>query len=97
MSLAEELRAYTTGAITVDESKGVQRVAVMHKVPKSILTVLENQFQVMNEWMRPMMESQVASTQSVEKLSQSVTQCLESYDTLISALKNDKEDLNPEE
>ena len=51
----------------------------------------------MNEWMRPMMESQVASTQSVEKLSQSVTQCLESYDTLISALKNDKEDLNPEE
>ena len=97
MSLAEELRAYTTGAITVDESKGVQRVAVMHKVPKSILSVLENQFQVMNEWMRPMMESQVASAQSVEKLSASVNQCLESYDSLINALKNDEDEINPED
>jgi len=97
MSLAEELRAYTTGAITVDESKGVQRVAVMHKVPKSILSVLENQFQVMNEWMRPMMESQHASAQTVEKLSQSVDQCLKSYDSLISGLRGDGDEINAEE
>ncbi|MBA63177.1 MAG: AAA family ATPase [Planctomycetaceae bacterium] len=97
MSLAEELRAYTTGAITVDESKGVQRVAVMHKVPKSILTVLENQFQVMNEWMRPMMESQHTSTQTVEKLSQSVEQCLQSYNKLITDLKGDGDEINAED
>ena len=97
MSLAEELRAYTTGAITVDESKGVQRVAVMHKVPKSILSVLENQFQVMNEWMRPMMESQHASAQTVEKLSQSVDQCLKSYDSLINGLRGDGDEINAED
>ncbi|MEC9095004.1 MAG: AAA family ATPase, partial [Planctomycetota bacterium] len=97
MSLAEELRAYTTGAITVDETKGVQRVAVMHKVPKSILNVLENQFQVMNEWMQPMMESQYTSAQTVEKLSQSVQQCLQSYDQLITDLKGDGDEINAED
>ena len=91
-SLAEELRAYTTGAITVDESKGVQRVAVMHKVPKSILSVLENQFQVMNEWMRPMMESQYTNSQQVEKLSRSVDRCLRSYHDLIDDLKQGDDD-----
>ena len=96
-SLAEELRAYTTGAITVDETKGVQRVAVMHKVPKSILTVLENQFQVMNEWMRPMMESQYSSAQTVEKLSQTVDQCLNSYDKLIRDLKDEGDEITEED
>ena len=96
-SLAEELRAYTTGAITVDATKGVQRVAVMHKVPKSILTVLENQFQVMNEWMRPMMESQYSSAQTVEKLSQTVDECLNSYDKLIRDLKNEGDEISEED
>ena len=46
IKLSEELRRYTTGMVPVDESKPVQRVSVMHKVPRSILNVLENQFQI---------------------------------------------------
>ena len=69
----------------------------MHKVPKSILTVLENQFQVMNEWMRPMMESQYSSAQTVEKLSQTVDQCLNSYDKLIRDLKDEGDEITEED
>jgi len=97
LSLAEELRNYTTGAITVDESKGVQRVAVMHKVPKSILAVLENQFQVMNEWMRPMMDNQQGNAESLERLRQTVEKCMSSYDGLIKDLSSNDDKLNTDE
>ena len=97
LSLAEELRNYTTGAITVDESKGVQRVAVMHKVPKSILAVLENQFQVMNEWMRPMMDNQQGNAESLERLRQTVEKCMSSYDGLIIDLSSNDDKLNTDD
>jgi hypothetical protein len=97
LTLAEELRNYTTGAITVDPSVGVQRVAVMHKVPKSILSVLENQFQLMNEWMKPIMENQQGNAESMERLRQTVEQCMSSYDGLLNDLNSDRADINADD
>ena len=44
-----------------------------------------------------MMESQYTSAQTVEKLSQSVQQCLQSYDQLITDLKGDGDEINAED
>ncbi|MBT7917411.1 MAG: hypothetical protein HN617_07690, partial [Planctomycetaceae bacterium] len=94
LTLAEELRNYTTGAITVDPSDGVQRVAVMHKVPKSILAVLENQFHLMNDWMKPIMENQQGNAEGIERLRQAVEQCLGSYNGLLDDLNSNRQDIN---
>jgi len=97
LTLAEELRNYTTGAITVDPSDGVQRVAVMHKVPKSILAVLENQFHLMNDWMKPILENQQGNAEGMERLRQTVEKCMSSYDGLLNELNSDREDINADD
>ena len=97
LTLAEELRNYTTGAITVDPADGVQRVAVMHKVPKSILSVLENQFHLMNDWMKPIMENQQGNTEGMERLRQTVERCMSSYDGLLKDLNSDRPDINADD
>ncbi|HIN53305.1 MAG TPA: ATP-binding protein, partial [Planctomycetes bacterium] len=97
LTLAEELRNYTTGAITVDPSDGVQRVAVMHKVPKSILSVLENQFHLMNDWMKPILENQQGNAEGMERLRQTVEKCMSSYDGLLNELNSDREDINADD
>jgi hypothetical protein len=97
LTLAEELRNYTTGTITVDPADGVQRVAVMHKVPKSILAVLENQFHLMNDWMKPIMENQQGNAEGVERLRQTVEKCMRSYDGLLNDLNSDRPDINTDD
>ena len=97
LTLAEELRNYTTGTIAVDPADGVQRVAVMHKVPKSILAVLENQFHLMNDWMKPIMENQQGNAEGVERLRQTVEKCMRSYDGLLNDLNSDRPDINTDD
>nr|MCS5632349.1 AAA family ATPase [Pirellulaceae bacterium] len=97
LTLAEELRNYTTGTIAVDPADGVQRVAVMHKVPKSILAVLENQFHLMNDWMKPIMENQQGNAEGIERLRQTVEKCMRSYDGLLNDLNSDRPDINTDD
>jgi len=92
IKLSEELRRYTTGMVPVDESKPVQRVSVMHKVPRSILNVLENQFQIMNDWMKPILETSQANADGMQQLQQSVDSCLTSYNALIGDLESAEDD-----
>ena len=89
--LAEELRAYTTGSIPVDTDKAVQRVAVMHKVPKSILDVMENQFDIMRGWLKPLMDVSQENQVQVSELKGAVQKCLDSYQQLLGELENSDE------
>ena len=66
----------------------------MHKVPKSILAVLENQFHLMNDWMKPILENQQGNAEGVERLRQTVEKCMSSYDGLLNELNSDREDIN---
>ena len=86
--LAEELRAYTTGSIPVDTDQAVQRVAVMHKVPRSILDVMENQFDIMRGWLKPLMDVSQANQEGVSELKSAVEKCLTSYQQLLGELED---------
>ena len=86
--LAEELRAYTTGSVPVDTNQVVQRVAVMHKVPKSILGVMENQFDIMRGWLKPLMDVSQANQEGVSELTSAVEKCLTSYQQLLGELED---------
>jgi len=88
IKLAEELRNYTTGMIPVDMDKPVQRVSVMHKVPRSILNVMQSQFEVMNDWMKPILETSEDNSATLEQLQQSVDDCLANYTELLAELKD---------
>ena len=86
--LAEELRAYTTGSVPVDTNQPVQRVAVMHKVPRSILDVMENQFDIMRGWLKPLMDVSQANQEGVSELKSAVEKCLTSYQQLLGELED---------
>ena len=85
--LAEELRNLTTGAIPIDPDQPTQRVSVMHKVPRSILDVLRGQFELMNNWMQPLLEATREQATGIEQLRNSLDQCMTKYETLIGDLE----------
>jgi hypothetical protein len=87
IKLAEELRNYTTGMIPVDMDKPVQRVSVMHKVPRSILNVMQSQFDIMNNWMKPILEASEGNTVTLQQLQESVDTCLANYNHLLGELE----------
>jgi hypothetical protein len=74
--------------IPVDMDKPVQRVSVMHKVPRSILNVMQSQFEVMNDWMKPILETSEDNSATLEQLQQSVDDCLANYTELLAELKD---------
>jgi hypothetical protein len=87
IKLSEELRNYTTGMIPVDMDKPVQRVSVMHKVPRSILNVMQSQFDVMNDWMKPILAASEDNAVNLTQLQKSVDACLENYTQLLEELE----------
>ena len=87
VKLAEELRNYTTGMVPVDMDKPVQRVSVMHKVPRSILNVMKSQFDIMNDWMKPILAASEDNAVNLTQLQKSVDACLENYTQLLEELE----------
>ena len=90
LQLTEELRALTTGSIPVDPDKPTQRVSVMHRVPREILDVLRNQFELMDQWMRPVLENSNENSDAIKQLQQTLESALASYSTLINKLEKAK-------
>jgi hypothetical protein len=90
MQLTEELRALTTGSIPVDPDSPTQRVSVMHRVPREILEVLTNQFQLMDQWMKPVLESTHQNNTAIKELQGTLESCLGSYSALIAKLEKAK-------
>jgi len=54
--------------------------------------VLENQFQIMNDWMKPILETSQANADGMQQLQQSVDSCLTSYNALIGDLESAEDD-----
>ena len=90
MQLTEELRALTTGSIPVDPDRPTQRVSVMHRVPREILEVLTHQFQLMDQWMKPVLESTNQNNTAIKELQGTLESCLGSYSALIGQLEDSK-------
>ncbi|MCO6456506.1 MAG: DNA repair ATPase [Pirellulaceae bacterium] len=87
LKLSEELRALTTGAVPVDTNRPLQRISVMHKVPRSILDVMHSQFELMQSWLQPLLSASQQQQSDIRQLRESLEQCLASYRVLIGDLE----------
>jgi len=67
-----------------------QKVVVQHKVPRSVLDVVKSQFEVMNNWMEPLLSATAAQSQEYQKLQNSVQTCLANYYALLEELEQAK-------
>lgn len=67
-----------------------QKVVVQHKVPRSVLDVVKSQFEVMNNWMEPLLTASAAQSQEYQKLQNAVQTCLANYYALLEELEQAK-------
>ena len=67
-----------------------QKVIVQHKVPRSVLDVVKGQFEVMNNWLEPLLSASTAQSQDLQKLQNSVQTCLANYYALLQELEDAK-------
>ena len=68
------------------EGGALHRVTVQHKVPRSILHVLESQFQLMQTWLQPLSQSIAAHDAQQAQVQESLSECLQRYEALIEEL-----------
>ena len=82
-------------ALAKDPSTQVHRLTVQHKVPRSILEVLRNQFDLMQEWMEPTLAQSQLQTGELKKLRLAVDACVASYAKLVGELEAAQPDAPP--
>lgn len=74
-------------ALAKDPSTEMHRLTVQHKVPRSILEVLKNQFELMQQWMEPTLAQSHVQTEELKKLRHAVDSCVASYAKLVGELE----------
>ncbi|MEO2047598.1 MAG: DNA repair ATPase [Pirellulales bacterium] len=65
-------------------------IIVQHKVPRVVLGVVKSQFQLMQNWLGPMLSAENEQTGQMRLLRQSVEKCLQEYGNLIDELEASK-------
>lgn len=64
-----------------------QKVIVQHKVPRVVLGVVKSQFQLMQDWLGPILEAENEQAGEMQQLRQSVERCLQEYGKMIGELE----------
>ncbi|QDT96012.1 DNA repair ATPase [Gimesia aquarii] len=59
------------------------KITVVNKIPRSLLNVLETQFDLMQGWMQPLLSTSHAHQAEVQELRELITRCLKDYNALI--------------
>ena len=76
MALADELRELTTGTIPIDPKRQT-RISVTHKVPRSILAVIESQFQLMKDSIAPVLAASHEQSAELQQLRETLRSSLD--------------------
>jgi hypothetical protein len=63
------------------------RITVVNKLPRTVLDVMESQFRLMQEWIKPLSEGSRQQRQEFEALRKTVQECLRSYEALLGRLE----------
>ncbi|MEO1995739.1 MAG: hypothetical protein ABGZ17_10740, partial [Planctomycetaceae bacterium] len=72
-------------------SDGSQKITVINKLPRSFLRVLDSQFELMQNWMKPILESSQHQSAQMADLQSSLESCLQTYQRLVKKLKSDSD------
>ncbi len=68
---------------------GQHKITVVNKLPRSVYNVLQQQFDLMSNWMKPMLETAHAQSAEIESLKQNVIQCLKEYNVMLRRMEQD--------
>jgi len=71
-------------ALTPDD-----KITVVNKIPRSLLNVLETQFDLMQGWMQPLLTSSHANQAEFQELRELITRCLNDYNALIKRVDDE--------
>lgn len=89
MCLADELRDLTTGTIPVDSERPT-RVSVSHRIPSSILGVIESQFELMKDSIAPVIAAAQSQSVGFQELQETLTSSLAQSAELLEELRSAK-------
>jgi hypothetical protein len=81
-------RARSPAELAADPTTEMHRITVQHKVPRSILQVLRNQFELMHEWMVPTLTQSQQQTSELKELRSAINTCIASYSSLVGELES---------
>ncbi len=73
----------------IQTSAGSQKITVVNKLPRSVYNVLQQQFDLMRNWMKPLLESTTTQSAEIEKLKETVIQCLKDYNRMLRRIEQD--------
>ncbi len=73
-----------------DGTTPMHRITVQHKVPRSILEVVRSQFELMHNWLKPIMGAVHDQRSDIAQLRQSVEDCMTQYADLLGDLEDAK-------
>jgi len=67
------------------------RITVINKLPRSVYNVLQHQFELMNEWMKPLLQESRSQSSEMRDLQEKLDRCLKDYRRIIRRLEKDDE------
>jgi hypothetical protein len=84
----EQRREETSAAPKTQEAAPLpQQVVVQHKVPRVVLGVVKSQFQLMQNWLGPILAAESEQAGEMQQLRKSVEKCLDEYSKMIEELE----------
>ncbi|MBW3543100.1 MAG: AAA family ATPase, partial [Planctomycetes bacterium] len=72
---------------TVSPAGPDQRITVVNKLPRTLMNVLERQFDLMQNWLKPLLEAESAQREELRTLRQTLESCLADYEALVGRLE----------
>ncbi len=91
---ANELKAITQRQVTDPPQ---QHVTVQHSVPRVMLDLVKGQFHLMQQWLRPLLESTTGQGRELGQLRSQIEELLRDYTRLQDELESASEDLSSED
>ncbi|MGE4004043.1 MAG: hypothetical protein AB7I48_27985, partial [Planctomycetaceae bacterium] len=78
-----------------DGAIGAKKITIVNRIPRTVLNVLEQQFELMEGWLRPLMDRSDEQRAEMHNLSSLVENCLRDYRKLLHRLEvaEEKEDV----
>ncbi len=70
-----------------DDQQMPDRITVVNKLPRTVMNVMESQFRLMQDWIKPLSEGSRLQRAEFDELRKTVQECLRSYEALLGRLE----------
>jgi hypothetical protein len=70
-----------------DDQQMPDRITVVNKLPRTVMNVMESQFRLMQDWIKPLSEGSRLQRAEFDELRKTVQECLRNYEALLGRLE----------